>query len=476
MTVRASATFVLVLVLLALAGCGDDSVYSVERLQDPTTCKDCHATHYTQWSGSMHAYAARDPVFLAMNKRGQRETNGALGTFCLNCHAPMAVANGTVTAANAADFDPTTLTPAEDGITCYFCHNVDKVTADHNNGIVLAMDQTMRGGAKNPVQGPAHRGQYDPLMDSDTNQSEVCGSCHDIVLPNGVPLERTFAEWKTTFFATQQDAAHHLTCGSCHMKPKTGVIADGPGLTVPSRAYGFHEHTFPAIDQALIPFPELAAQAAGIKEILDPAIAIIGPTPLSGPPSPGGICVEPLNGGQISVRVDSIGTGHSFPSGSAQDRRVWIELVAYRADNSVVFQSGVVPDGVDPEDAGDPNLFGLWDRTYTDASRTTRAHFFWDVGDIDSQLLKGPTTLVKTDPAFDHSTTKRFPVPGVANEIDHISARIRVRPLPYAMLHRLEQSGDLDPAIASHLVTLEIAGTMKTWTRAAAIPATGCNP
>ena len=29
-----------------------------------------------------------------MNKRGQRETNGALGTFCLKCHAPMAVALG----------------------------------------------------------------------------------------------------------------------------------------------------------------------------------------------------------------------------------------------------------------------------------------------------------------------------------------------------------------------------------------------
>jgi hypothetical protein len=39
----------------------------------------------------MHAYAAEDPVFLAMNARGQRETQGALGAFCVNCHAPLAV-------------------------------------------------------------------------------------------------------------------------------------------------------------------------------------------------------------------------------------------------------------------------------------------------------------------------------------------------------------------------------------------------
>ena len=53
-------------------------------------CKDCHPKHYTQWSGSMHAYASDDPVFVAMNKRGQREAQ--LGSFCLQCHAPMAVA------------------------------------------------------------------------------------------------------------------------------------------------------------------------------------------------------------------------------------------------------------------------------------------------------------------------------------------------------------------------------------------------
>ena len=30
-------------------------------------------------------------VFLAMNERGQRETGGQLGPFCVNCHAPLAV-------------------------------------------------------------------------------------------------------------------------------------------------------------------------------------------------------------------------------------------------------------------------------------------------------------------------------------------------------------------------------------------------
>src|SRR5580704_15418114 len=65
-----------------------------QALLDPTQCQGCHPDHYREWSGSMHAYAGDDPVFVAMNARGQRETKGALGTFCVRCHAPIAAALG----------------------------------------------------------------------------------------------------------------------------------------------------------------------------------------------------------------------------------------------------------------------------------------------------------------------------------------------------------------------------------------------
>jgi hypothetical protein len=52
------------------------STYSVDKLMDPETCNECHQDHYKEWSGSMHAYASEDPVFRAMNARGQEETNG----------------------------------------------------------------------------------------------------------------------------------------------------------------------------------------------------------------------------------------------------------------------------------------------------------------------------------------------------------------------------------------------------------------
>ncbi|MBA3461646.1 MAG: hypothetical protein H0T46_16910 [Deltaproteobacteria bacterium] len=467
----------IVILVLAAAACGPDDKLTVEQLQDPNTCNDCHATHYTQWSGSMHAYAADDPVFIAMNRRGQRETNGALGKFCINCHAPMAVLNGTITDENAKDFDPNQLSPAERGITCYFCHNVEKVVSDHNNGLVLAMDTTMRGGAKNPVDSPAHHSKYDPLVRSDTNQSELCGSCHDIVLPNGVAIERTFKEWKEGVFSKPDSK---LTCGNCHMKPSDGVIASKQGLSVISRPNGFHEHTFPGIDQALTPWPEMEAQAEGIREILEPSVAIVGPKPRTGTRSPGGICVDPQDGGRITVRLDSLNLGHSFPSGSAFDRRVWMEVTAYRMDNSIFFQSGKVPDLTDPEQIGDTKLFGLWDKALkTDG---TSAHFFWDVASIDptSRLLTGSVTFDQNDPRFDHAQTAKYTNLGNTSEIVRIEAALKIRPLPYETLRDLVASGDLDPAVIGQLKTLEPASARSTWLRSTAgtglAVGTNCNP
>src|SRR5262249_47703104 len=154
----------------------------------------------------------------------------------------------------------------------------------------------------------------------------------------------------------------------------------------------------------------------------------------------------PINQGQITVRIDSRGTGHMWPSGAAQDRRAWLEVIAYDASNNVVFQSGVVPADKDPEDIGDPNLFGFWDTTKQ--ANGMPAHFFWQVVDpVMSHLLRPPVTLDPNSMAFDHSSTATFPVPGLVAQIDHITAQVYIRPFEYAVLQDLVSSGDLDASI-----------------------------
>jgi hypothetical protein len=284
-----------------------------------------------------------------------------------------------------------------------------------------------------------------------------------VVTPRGVELERTYKEWQTTFFA-DADPLHHLSCGSCHMPSSTDVIADAPGLSVPSRANGFHEHLWPAIDQALSPFPGTEAMAAGIKRDLDPSIAIVGPAPFASNVQPGGICLDPP--GILSVRIDSIGTAHNWPSGAAQDRRAWLEVIAYDKEEdggTDVFHRGVVLDEMDPEQLDEPDLLGLWDRTFKDDG--TPAHFFWEVARYESQSLRPPVTLDKNLAAFDHSSTVKYDVPAQFTTIERIDARVRIRPLTYALLDDLIGSGDLDPAVRSRLQTLDIFGTQRTWRR-----------
>jgi hypothetical protein len=49
----------------------------------------------------------------------------------------------------------------------------------------------------------AQRGVRDGLAhDLPWLSSNVCGSCHDVMTPAGVFLERTFDEWQDTLFAT----------------------------------------------------------------------------------------------------------------------------------------------------------------------------------------------------------------------------------------------------------------------------------
>jgi hypothetical protein len=431
--------------LVVLAACGGEPSYlPLEDLMRAETCRQCHPKHYQEWSGSMHAYAADDPVFLAMNRRGQEETAGSLGAFCVGCHAPMAVRLGLTTdGLNLAEV------PAwAKGVTCFFCHSVDEVTGSHNNPLTLASDGVMRGGLSDPAASPAHGSRYSPLVDTDNPASSaMCGACHDIVTPAGVHLERTFAEWQTSIFA-QPDPRQHLSCGQCHMIGHTDVVADAPGLEVPLREFGRREHTFAGVDVALTPWPETDAQRQAILRDLKAAV------------SPR-LCVVPLAGGEIHLRLDNVGAGHMWPSGAAHDRRAWAEVIAYDAADQVVFQSGVVADDQDPEDLADPHLFRLWDEVF-DADDQP-ALFFWEVARYQSSLLPPAVTTDPNDPRFDHSVTKIYPVPGLVASIARVNVRVRLRPLPLHLVDELQASGHLDSSVRAAIPTFDLEGTTLEW-------------
>jgi hypothetical protein len=428
---------------------------TIEQLRDPITCSDCHQDHFREWSGSMHAYASVDPVFRAMNARGQKETNGALGDFCVKCHAPMALALGLTTdGLNLDSLDDKSV----QGVTCYFCHDTEDVPADpaHNNPLVLANDAVMRGPVKSPLEF-GHRGEYSEWFDDNVKtagfkSTTFCGSCHDIVVPahlsgasQDVPLEQTFQEWRSSVFAAPEDpdagvglhanpSNRPLNCtsgGGCHMKRETNVPIASPVIahpTMPTRTYR-HQHDFPAVDTALVDFPEKDAQAELIQDKFKTEFRIA-------------LCAD-LPGSvrnTIVLQLENLSAGHYLPSGASQDRRLWVEVHAYQ-QGAEIFQSGVVPPGVAATSV--PGTWILYDR----ASKAdgSIAHMFWDVAKLDgSQTIpvSTPDLLSGTDANRLNHTFQYIRYP------DRVTMTIWVEAIGLDVIDDILGSGTyLDPSI-----------------------------
>ena len=395
----------------------------------PHTCANCHEDHFNQWSQSMHAQAADDPVFLAMNARGQRETKGKLGTFCVQCHAPMAVRDGkTKDGLNLASLDPT-----YKGVTCYFCHSIDSTDADagkNNASVHIADDLVMRGDFSDPADNPVHASMYSKFQDRYQPESAVmCGACHDIESPAGGAIERTFAEWSATPFATKN--AETCSGDGCHMtaSAKPRLIATGGTKLRP-----FHEHDFPAVDVPLQANPP-AAQVQAVEDALNNNSV------------QGALCVTDQGG--IRVILDTTKIGHDWPSGAAQDRRAWTEVEAFGADGSMIYSSGVVPPGGSVTDlaATDQDLWLLRDCMFDSQGKET--HNFWEAKTVSGYELPALLTFDPTAAAFyNNHIGQTFPRANSASPTlrypARVTLRVRIQPVGLDVLNDLVASGDLD--------------------------------
>jgi len=443
MSVR--AIIVAMLLSLAAYGCsrdgGSEPVMTRKELLDPESCRGCHPAHYREWASSMHAYASRDPVFRAMNQRGQRETGGELGSFCVDCHAPMAVREN----ATRDGLDMASVPEPLQGVTCYFCHNAIGVGDHFNNAIDLANDTIMRASLTAPRPTSAHGTAYSRLHDRNLGDSTLlCGSCHDVVTPKGVQLERTFAEYKASVFGTS--ARGFETCIGCHMDVRELSPDDD------RRSGVRHEHLWAGVDVALSDFPDRAVQRAAIECALSQNARISA------------IQHDGFGGFTVAFETDA---GHSQPSGAAQDRRLWLEFIAYASDGRVLFHSGdIADDELEEKPDGDPardhRLMLLRDRIYDEAGQPT--HMFWRAAP-SRQHPDGYRSLLMpamTEALTAHSLVARYQV-GSPSDIARVTARLRMRPMGLDVLHDLVDSGDLEPSLLAEVPTFTLHGAAVEW-------------
>lgn len=441
---------------------------SRDALLDPKACRSCHPGQYEEWAGSMHAYASRDPVFLAMNARGQEETGGKLGTFCVNCHAPMAVAEGLTTDGS----NLSQLPDAYQGVTCYFCHNVEAVEGTHNNPLRLANDTVLRGPFKDPVSNTAHASAYSRFMDKDDSASaRMCGACHDVVVDahvradgmNEIPevaLERTFLEWQETMF-NRDVATGGLTCNGCHMPVSPIRTASAVGGAFPKRSS--RRHDFEGVDVALVPFPGRERQRLVTQQFLDSSLLAE-------------VCVS--RDGLVAITLEN-SSGHHWPSGATFDRLAWLEVQAFDT-HGLIFQtfdpeasvslaagrdSGLgasLDSGAAATPESDSEVVTAPAPTLTESIAKANgqpAHFFWEAARITSSTaLPGVLTRDPLSPDY-HRERRTWTLDTqqtLPNSIVEVRLTVNLRPIKLEVLEDLVSTGHLSAEIAARMGTFSL--------------------
>jgi hypothetical protein len=192
-----------------------------------------------------------------------------------------------------------------------------------------------------------------------------------------------------------------------------------------------HNHRFPAVDLPLSALPDADVLAAEVQSFLDTSLQ-------------SALCVRGVGGAaEVQVVLDNVAAGHRFPSGAAQDRRVWLEVSAY-ANGAAVYQSGVVPVSSALSAADPAELFWLGDCLLDDQGRQVR--MFWEGKDVESNLLPGQLTFDPADPRFYQTHVLATYPRGtgfIAAYPDRVTLNVRLSPFDLDTFDSLVESGDL---------------------------------
>ena len=443
---------------VALAGgvtlsCGDDDAPSApppsqlaptETLLDSKFCSGCHPDQYEEWSGSMHAYATDDPVFRALNAKMQSEVPPEKKTFCLSCHAPMAVRLGKSTDPAALD-----ATPELKGVTCFFCHAAKSSHGVNNNPLDLADPPVMGAAIRDPVDPAVHLAEYRMFLDGKSDiQAGMCGPCHDIEALAGAHVERTFQEWRTSRFGGGERTK--TSCASCHMPERQGLAS----VRANSPVRAIHDHAMPGVDLALSAFTGKDVQRQKAQTFLDDAIDAR-------------LCVTPNGAGStVDVTLFNRRVGHGFPSGANQDRRSWIDLTAF-AGTDVVLRTGDIPDDRAVATVQDPSLFLLRDHDLD--AQGNEVELFWRTASFTSKQLPAATTDNPANPAYDNGVHATY---ALDRAPDRITMVLRIRPIDFDFLDAAEALG-LARSALDPVPTFALAKTRLEWTAADGKPCVG---
>ncbi len=266
-----------------------------DQFEPDSFCAECHVDIAAQHAQSMmsqsytHAWDEIEYFELALPHSQKEPKVAGVREGCNGCHAPLAFLAGDIPPPR-----PSEGSRANEGVSCDLCHSIVGFEGEvpfNFNYIVDPSDveQGVRGGTDNM----GHDVQANPFL----HTSEFCGTCHNEKDPWGLWVKATHLEWQES-----PQAKAGIICQDCHMPPAAGNSA--PDMGGEDRA-DIRQHLFHGAHDA--------AKLAGSVEVRLHARQVE---------------VKPGSEVVMVATVVNAKAGHMIPTGSAEERVVWLHVEA----------------------------------------------------------------------------------------------------------------------------------------------------
>ena len=209
---------------------------------------------------------------------------------CNGCHSPMAFLAGDVPPPT-----PDKNSRANESVSCDVCHSITGFEGDTPFNFNYVMEPgEIKYGPRDGDNSPEHKMKKSEFLAS----AEFCGTCHNEKDPYGIWVKSTHLEWKAGPYAKEG-----VKCHNCHMTSSPGFSAAMGNKYDDVRQHLFHGAHDPGKVKGTI---ELRIHP-DVRE------------------------AEPGDKIKMTIALFNQKTGHKFPTGSVEDRIVWMHVEAVDA-------------------------------------------------------------------------------------------------------------------------------------------------
>jgi len=275
--------------------------HSYRDFEEAKKCRACHPGIYEQWSQSMMAQAFThhwdeiEYFDLAVPHAEKKTELTEAVDGCNGCHTPLAYMAGDLPPPR-----PEKNSRANESVSCEVCHLIQGTKEDtpFNFSYIIEPGNTKQSSRGKGNDSPAHK-----IVSNDFfRTTEFCGICHNEKSPFDVWVKSTQLEWKDGPYAEEG-----VRCQDCHMPEAEYQTALMGQKYDDARLHLFHGAHDPGKVRGTV---ELRIQP-DIRE------------------------AEPGEKVVFTVALFNQKTGHKFPTGSVEDRILWLHVEAVDAKGNI---------------------------------------------------------------------------------------------------------------------------------------------